>query len=137
MAEYTSKAFRERNRPMPKMTKAALERAIAASQRIHAISTEIRAHHGLPPVPESIALQLAHARRAEFSTPARSAHRPAHESVHTPLRELSGRFHAQLADATDLITGDPLMKAYREEAADWLGSIGAELDRAAAYSESG
>jgi len=51
--EFTSKAFRNRNREMIKQPKASIATALAAHDRIQAISDEIRGRHGLPLVPEA------------------------------------------------------------------------------------
>lgn len=44
---------RRRERPMVKQPKAAIRQALAYHDEIQAISDEIRARHGLPPVPEN------------------------------------------------------------------------------------
>lgn len=51
--EFTTKAMRDRNRPILKQSKASIWAALAAHDRIQAVSDEIRARHGLKPVPES------------------------------------------------------------------------------------
>jgi hypothetical protein len=47
------KSNRDRNRPMAKMKREQLEAALLAHDRIQAVSDEIRARAGLPPVPEN------------------------------------------------------------------------------------
>jgi len=58
------KANRDRNKPMTKMNADQLRAALAAHDRIQAISDEIRARHGLQPVPENTIRQAARARLA-------------------------------------------------------------------------
>lgn len=66
MATWLLKKNRDRNKPMSKMGREQLAQAIAASDRIGAISAEIRARHGLPPVPDSSPLAAARVRLAEL-----------------------------------------------------------------------
>lgn len=60
------KSSRERNRPMAKMPADQLEQALAAHDRIQAVSDEIRTRHGLPLVPESPALMAARGRLVQL-----------------------------------------------------------------------
>lgn len=65
--EYTSQAWRNRNRSMPKMTRDRLSSAVDAYDRILAVSTEIRSRHGLAPVAEGQSISGARARLAKMS----------------------------------------------------------------------
>lgn len=66
MCNWTSPAWRERNKPMVRMNREQLERAFAARDRIQAESDAIRARLGLAPVPESPYMMQARARLAEL-----------------------------------------------------------------------
>lgn len=63
-ADFKSKAYRTRNRPMSKMTREQLSKAVAAYDRILAISTAIRSRHGLAPVADGPSIAVARMRLA-------------------------------------------------------------------------
>ncbi|MBS1863029.1 MAG: hypothetical protein JSS68_15110 [Actinobacteria bacterium] len=67
--QFVTKGQRERNRPMRRMNRAQLTNALAAHDRIQAISDEIRRRHGLAPVPENVIVREARARLAAFKAP--------------------------------------------------------------------
>jgi hypothetical protein len=64
-----TKAGRDRNRPLSKLPRAGLAQAIATSDRIRAISTEIRTRHGLAPVGDGQVISGARARLASLTAP--------------------------------------------------------------------
>lgn len=66
---FTLKATRDRNRSMAKMPRAQLAAAIAARDRIAAVSTEIRERHGLPPLADGSTIAGARARLASMAKP--------------------------------------------------------------------
>lgn len=68
VCNWRSPAWRARNKPMAKMGREQLERALASHDRIQAISDEIRARHGLEPVPENQIIQAARERMALLAT---------------------------------------------------------------------
>jgi len=67
-ANWQRKEFKARNKPMDKMGREPLEAALAAHDRIQAISDEIRARHGLPIVPESPRIMAARSRLLQLQS---------------------------------------------------------------------
>lgn len=121
-----SKAFRDRNRPYDKMTRSQLETALASRDRIAAISAEIRARHGLPPVPEGPTITAARARLAGMGKPRRKptpkpAAKPTPAEIPTRpaeivaeleiLRERERELMAALEKAEGISDRDPLRLA--------------------------
>lgn len=67
--EFTGKAMRARNRRMAKLPRRDLAAAVGAYDEILRVSTEIRARHGLPPVPDGMCITGARARLASLGQP--------------------------------------------------------------------
>lgn len=91
---FQLKANRDRNRPADKMPAEQLRAALAAHDRIMAVSTEIRARHGLEALPESDAVSSWRVRLVELETkaPARAkAPRTVALTVDEQLAELAKR----------------------------------------------
>jgi hypothetical protein len=102
------KANRDRNKPMMKMNREPLEGALAARDRIQAVSDEIRARAGLPPVPESPHMMRVRGRLGELVA------KDAGKRKRKPSRATSAAAAASSGSPRDALTPDAL-EAWRQQ----------------------
>jgi len=106
MAAFILKENRDRNRPVMKAGRERVEAAIAAHDRIQAISDEIRTRHGLEPVAESEIVQSWRLRLLELNSKPSKSRKSKPATVLTPTERLADlskrrRQHRREGDALD------------------------------------
>ncbi len=125
------KANRDRNRSMAKMPADQLEQALAAHDRIQAISDEIRGRHGLPIVPESPGIMAARGRlvqlRAKAPKVKRSKARTVKAAELPPSERLQAVTRRRVQLRRELAESDREVVELRDSKAVPVSKIAAKL----------